>query len=41
MCAEFNLKIDEPTELLDKKTFDEYDTNELLQLGLTDTLVIC
>ena len=32
-CAEFNLKIDESTELLDTKTFDDYDTNELLQLS--------
>ena len=35
MCAEFNLKIDESTELLDTKTFDDYDTNELLQLSDT------
>ena len=40
MCTEFNLKIDESTELLDTRTFDNYDTNELLQ-GLTDTLVTC
>ena len=26
MCTEFNLKIDESTELLDTKTFDDYDT---------------
>lgn len=32
MCTEFNLKIDEFTELLDTKTFDNYDMNELLQL---------
>ena len=31
MCTEFNLKIDESTELLDTRTFDNYDTNELLQ----------
>ena len=35
MCTEFNLKIDESTELLDTKTFDDYDTNELLQLSDT------
>lgn len=35
MCAEFNLKIDESTELLDTITFDDYDTNELLQLSDT------
>ena len=35
MCTEFNLKIDESTELLDTKTFDDYDTNELLQLSNT------
>lgn len=33
MCTEFNLKIDESTELLDTRTFDNYDTNELLQLS--------
>lgn len=35
MCTEFNLKIDESTELLDTKTFDDYDTNELLLLSDT------
>ena len=35
MCKEFNLKIDESTELLDTKTFDDYDTNELLLLSDT------
>ena len=29
MCIEFNLKIDESTELLATKTFDDYDTNEI------------
>lgn len=33
MCTKFNLKIDESTELLDTKTFDDYDTNELLLLS--------
>ena len=33
MCTEFNLKIDESTELLDTRIFDNYDTNELLQLS--------
>ena len=33
MCTKFNLKIDESTELLDTRTFDNYDTNELLQLS--------
>ena len=35
MCTEFNLKIDDSTELLDTKTFDDYDTNELLLLSDT------
>lgn len=35
MCTEFNLKIDESTELLDTRTFNNYDTNELLQLSDT------
>lgn len=35
MCTKFNLKIDESTELLDTKTFDDYDTNELLLLSDT------
>ena len=34
-CTKFNLKIDESTELLDTKTFDDYDTNELLLLSDT------
>ena len=29
MCTEFNLKIDESTELLDTKTFDDYYTNAI------------
>ena len=35
MCTEFNLKIDESTELLDTRIFDSYDTNELLLLSET------
>lgn len=35
MCTKFNLKIDESTELLDTKTFDDYYTNELLLLSDT------
>ena len=35
MCTEFNLKIDESTELLDTRIFDSYDTNELLLLSGT------
>ena len=35
MCTEFNLKIDESTELLDTRIFDSYDTNELLLLSDT------
>ena len=35
MCTKFNLKIDESTELLDTKTFDDYYTNELLLLSGT------
>ena len=35
MCTEFNLKIDESTELLDTRIFDNYDTNELLLLSDT------
>ena len=35
MCTKFNLKIDESTELLDTKTFDDYYTNELPLLSNT------
>lgn len=41
MCTEFNLKIDESTELLDTRIFDSYDTNELLLVSpkLTTSIV--
>lgn len=34
MCTEFKLIIDESTELLDMRTFDVYDINDLLQLSV-------
>ena len=42
MCTKFNLKIDESTELLDTKTFDDYYTNELLlSIPLSEVHAIC
>lgn len=35
MCTEYNLKIDESTELSDTRTFDSYDVNEMLLLSDT------
>lgn len=36
MCKEFKIKLDETTDLLDSRTFENYDTQELL--GLADSI---
>ena len=41
MCTEFNLKIDESTELLDIRTFDNYDAlNFYSALILSAALIV-